>query len=99
MNQKLISQGSNVLADKEVILGRKGSQMQHSVRIIQVIDSSNHELFNIVTNRFDLAAEDIAEIYRLRWTIETFFKWIKQHLRVKKFFGTSFIQHLYCFAF
>ena len=64
--------------------------MQHSVRIIQVIDSSNGDIFNIVTNRFDLTAEEIAQIYRLRWTIEIFFKWIKQHLKIKKFFGTSF---------
>ena len=64
--------------------------MQHSLRIVQVVDSSNGEQFYIVTNRFDLAAEEIAQIYRLRWTIETFFKWIKQHLTIKKFFGTSF---------
>lgn len=60
------------------------------MRIIQVIDSSNGELFYIVTNYFDLTAEEIAQIYRLRWNIETFFKWIKQHLKIKKLFGTSF---------
>jgi len=64
--------------------------MQHSVRIIQVIDSSNGERSYIVTNRFDLTAEEIAQIYRLRWRIEIFFKWIKQHLKIKNFFGTSF---------
>jgi hypothetical protein len=51
--------------DKEVILGCQSTQMQHSVRIIQVVDSSNGELFHIVTNRFDLTAEEIAQIYRL----------------------------------
>lgn len=90
LNENAVSKGSPVLADKEVILGCQSTQMQHSLRIIQVIDSSNGELFYIVTNRFDLMAEEIAQIYRLRWTIETFFKWIKQHLRIKKFFGTSF---------
>jgi hypothetical protein len=90
LNENAVSKGSNVLSDKEVILGCQSTQMQHSVRIIQVIDSSSGELFNIVTNRFDLTAEEIAQIYRLRWTIETFFKWIKQHLKIKKFFGTSF---------
>lgn len=90
LNENAVTKGSTVLSDKEVILGCQSTQMQHSVRIIQVIDSSSKELFYIVTNRFDLTAEEIAQIYRLRWTIETFFKWIKQHLKIKKFFGTSF---------
>jgi hypothetical protein len=90
LNENFIPKGSTVLSDKEVILGCQSTQMQHSVRIIQVVDSSNGELFHIVTNRFDLTAEEIAQIYRLRWTIETFFKWVKQHLKIKKFFGTSF---------
>lgn len=90
LNENATTKGSTVLSDKEVILGCQSTQMQHSVRIIQVVDSSNGELFYIVTNRFDLTAEEIAQIYRLRWTIETFFKWIKQHLTIKKFFGTSF---------
>lgn len=90
LNENAIAKGSTVLSDKEVVLGCINTQMQHSVRIIQAIDSSNGELFHIVTNRFDLTAEEIAQIYRLRWTIEIFFKWIKQHLKIKKFFGTSF---------
>ncbi|HEY9061041.1 MAG TPA: transposase, partial [Pseudobacteroides sp.] len=99
LNENILSKESTVLADKEVILGCQSTQMQHSLRIIQVIDSSNGEIFNIVTNRFDLTAEEIAQIYRLRWRIETFFKWIKQHLKIKKFFGTSFnavLIQVYC---
>ena len=42
-----------------------------------------------LTNNFDLAALTIAELYRCRWQVELFFKWIKQHLRIKAFFGTS----------
>ena len=64
--------------------------MQHSLRVVEVIDSSTGEPFYIATNRFDLTGEEIAEIYRLRWQIELFFKWIKQHLKIKKFYGTSF---------
>jgi hypothetical protein len=45
--------------------------------------------FELLTNRFDLAAETIAEIYRQRWQIELFFKAIKQNLRIKTFVGTS----------
>lgn len=42
-----------------------------------------------LTNNFSLLALTIAEAYKQRWKIELFFKWIKQHLRIKKFFGTS----------
>ena len=65
----------------------------------QVGRSSNGEILNIATNRFDLTAEEIADIYRLRWSIEVFFKWIKQHLKIKKFYGTSFnaiLTQIYC---
>jgi hypothetical protein len=79
----------SVLSDKEVILGGFYTRMKNTLRIIEVIDSSNGEVFFIVTNRFDLSAEEIAEIYRLRWQIELFFKWIKQNLKIKKFYGTS----------
>ncbi|WP_094545964.1 IS4 family transposase [Petroclostridium xylanilyticum] len=85
-----ISQGGPVLSDKEVILGGFYTKMQHSLRVVEVIDSSTGEPFYIATNRFDLTGEEIAEIYRLRWQIELFFKWIKQHLKIKKFYGTSF---------
>jgi IS4 transposase len=43
----------------------------------------------ILTNRFDLDADEIGQIYRERWAIETFFKWMKQHVRIKTFYGTS----------
>jgi len=42
-----------------------------------------------ITNNFTLPALTIAELYRCRWQIELFFKWIKQHLRIKAFYGTS----------
>ena len=42
-----------------------------------------------LTNNFDLPALTITELYRCRWQVELFFKWIKQHLRIKKFYGTS----------
>ena len=50
-------------------------------------ETGKHYIF--VTNNFKLAASTIADIYKSRWQIELFFKWIKQHLRIKSFFGTS----------
>lgn len=48
-----------------------------------------HRTFTYYTNNFYLRAKDIALLYRYRWQVELFFKWIKQHLRVKSFWGTS----------
>lgn len=90
VSESAILEESPVLSDKEVILGGFYTRMQHSLRAVEVIDSSTGEPFFILTNRFDLMAEEIAEIYRLRWQIELFFKWIKQHLKIKKFYGTSY---------
>jgi len=43
----------------------------------------------LITNNFSITAETVAAIYHQRWQVELFFKWIKQHLRIKRFFGTS----------
>src|SRR5438128_6290465 len=45
--------------------------------------------FKFLTNNFTLPASVIAQIYKSRWAVELFFKWIKQHLRIKAFYGTS----------
>lgn len=90
ISENKVEKGSPVLSDREVILGVPYYRMKHSLRTVKVIDSSTNEPFLIATNRFDLTAEEIADIYRLRWQIEIFFKWIKQHLKIKKFYGTSY---------
>src|SRR5690606_39117292 len=59
------------------------------VRLIEYYDSDNKRTFLFLTNNLSLAAQTIADIYKQRWQIELFFKWIKQHLRIKAFFGTS----------
>lgn len=58
------------------------------LRRIRVKDADGKTLV-FLTNNTDLPARTIAELYRCRWQIELFFKWIKQHLRIKSFFGTS----------
>lgn len=59
------------------------------LRRVKFYDADKDRSFVFLTNQFMLPAETIAELYRYRWRVEIFFKWIKQHLRIKKFFGTS----------
>ena len=59
------------------------------IRRVKYRDSQTRKVFVYLTNYFDLAPEMIAELYKNRWKIELFFKWIKQHLRIKAFYGTS----------
>lgn len=59
------------------------------LRRIKYNDRENGRIFVYLTNHFELAPEIIAELYKNRWKIEIFFKWIKQHLKIKAFYGTS----------
>ena len=59
------------------------------LRRIKYFDAEKGRSFIFLTNQFTLPALTIAELYRYRWRVEIFFKWIKQHLRIKKFYGTS----------
>ena len=58
-------------------------------RRIRYFDSENNNNLTFLTNNFTLPAITITKLYRCRWQIEIFFKWIKQHLRIKSFYGTS----------
>jgi len=59
------------------------------LRRIRFFDKGNNRRMVFLTNNFTLPATTIPELYRCRWQIELFFKWIKQHLRIKAFYGTS----------
>ena len=59
------------------------------LRRVKYYDENKGRSFVFLTNQFTLPAITIAELYRYRWRVEIFFKWIKQHLRIKKFYGTS----------
>lgn len=61
----------------------------HLLRRIRVYDCENKITLVLLTNQFDLPAPIIAELYRKRWQVELFFKWIKQHLRLRSFYGRS----------
>ena len=59
------------------------------LRRIKYHDEKTGKTFNFLTNNFAIPAQTVADLYRYRWQVELFFKWIKQHLRIKRFFGTS----------
>jgi hypothetical protein len=59
------------------------------LRRIRYVDPERHKRLVFLTNNFQLDAKTIADLYRCRWQVELFFKWIKQHLRIKAFYGTS----------
>ena len=59
------------------------------LRRIKYFDDQHKKNLVFLTNHFTLPALTVAELYRCRWQIELFFKWIKQHLRIKSFYGTS----------
>lgn len=59
------------------------------LRRIKLKEPDKKSYITLLTNNFDLPAFTVTELYRNRWKIELFFKWIKQHLRIKSFFGTS----------
>ncbi|MEK5067767.1 IS4 family transposase [Sporosarcina sp. FSL K6-1508] len=83
-----LPEGTTVLSDQAVLIGTTQNRAENIFRLLKVIDSKGNEL-QLITNRFDLSADEISEMYKSRWAIELFFKWIKQHLNIKKFYGQS----------
>ena len=84
-----ITPGSKIKKDRIVILGKEGTtKMHHPLRCVETEDLEGNAIV-IVTNVFKQSAEEIGDIYIYRWQIELFFKWIKQHLQVKHFYGYS----------
>ena len=71
-----------------VVIGTPQNRSENVFRLLKLHDTKGNEL-HLLTNRFDIDADEIAEIYQSRWAIELFFKWMKQHLNIKKFFGHS----------
>ena len=59
------------------------------MRCVGFYDEENDKRLKFFTNNFELPALTIAQLYKCRWQVELFFKWIKQHLRIKAFFGTN----------
>lgn len=71
------------------LTGMKRTDYPHDVRVVRYRDPETKHVYEFITNNFHLSAKTIAEIYKSRWDIELFFKWIKQNLKIKTFLGTS----------
>ena len=74
-----------VLEDREINLG----SLPGTYRLVTYLDKETDITYQFVTNALDLPAQTVADLYKERWQIELFFKWIKQNLKVKSFLGTS----------
>ena len=86
-----VDKSTGVRSDQTVILGTAGSAHAYPeiLRLVSYVAPETNKRLKILTNNFTLPALTIAQIYKCRWQIELFFKWIKQHLRIKAFYGTS----------
>jgi hypothetical protein len=86
-----VDKATGIRSDQTVILTTLESAKAYpdALRRIGYRDPITEKRLTFLTNNFVLPALTIAEIYRCRWQVELFFKWIKQHLRIKAFFGTS----------
>lgn len=81
----------NILTDSEVKLTGYLSEKKYpdSFRLIRFYDEENEREFTFLTNAKHITASNVAELYKKRWLIELFFKWLKQHLKIKRFWGTT----------
>jgi hypothetical protein len=86
-----VDRNTGVRSDHTVILTAIGSASVYpdALRRVSYLDVETRKRFKFLTNNFTLPAITIAQIYKSRWQVELFFKWIKQHLRIKAFYGTS----------
>ena len=86
-----VDKSTGVRSDQTVILSSFQSASAYSdpLRRVSYYDAVTGKRLKFLTNNFALPALTIAQIYKSRWQVELFFKWIKQHLRIKKFYGTS----------
>ena len=86
-----IDKCNGLICDQSIMLTGVDSKKAYPqlLRWIKYHDTQIDKTFNFLTNNFLIPAQTVADLYRSRWQVELFFKWIKQHLRIKSFFGIS----------
>ena len=91
IGQHQVNTGQGVIADEEIMLTGFYSQEKYpeKLRLVTYYDKEHKKTYQFLTNHFHLSSSTISQIYKARWEIEIFFKWIKQNLKIKTFLGTS----------
>lgn len=86
-----VDKSTGVQCDQIILLNGFYAKKDYpgKLRRIRYFDADNNKTLVFITNNFTLPALTIADLYRCRWQVELFFKWIKQHLRIKAFYGTT----------
>ena len=86
-----VDKSTGVVCDQSILLtvAKSASDYPDKLRRVKYYDADTDKTLVFLTNNFLLPAITIAQLYKQRWQVELFFKWIKQHLRIKSFFGTS----------
>ena len=86
-----VDKASGVICDQTVrpVVYKSAIAYPEKLRRIKYFDTETGKRLTFLTNHFELEARTVADLYKYRWQVELFFKWIKQHLRIKKFFGVS----------
>jgi Transposase DDE domain/Domain of unknown function (DUF4372) len=90
IERRPVDRGTGVTSDWTIrIRGAKADSIPMLLRRVRYVDRDTGKAYEFFTNIFHLSAKEIADIYKARWDIELFFKWIKQNLKIRSFFGTS----------
>ena len=92
LNARQVDKSTGIKCDQTVRLKNYKVSLAYPevIRRLKYYDEEIEMEFVFITNNFEISALDVARLYKYRWTIELFFKWIKQHLKVKAFWGYSF---------
>lgn len=96
LGQHPIPENTNIVADEDIMIPWRAARRPDKysdypvpLRMVSVVDPETGEVVRFLTNNETYSADTIALLYKLRWNIEIFFKWIKQNLKIKSFLGTS----------
>jgi hypothetical protein len=91
LDSQRVDKVSGLRSDQRIVLTGKKSRVAYpeALRRVSFLDPETNKRFVFLINIFTVPAKTVADIYRQRWQIELFFRWIKQHLRIKSFFDTS----------
>ena len=88
---RAVDKDTGLRVDQTIRLTNDRAQRNYpaNLRLVRFFDAKTQKHFLFLTNNFELPALTIATIYRSRWDIELFFRWVKQHLRIKSFYGVT----------